>query len=52
MGRPVGEQILLLGSVRLSPSYVVMPAKSENIYCNFEQGREGKLIPQKPSLSG
>ena len=50
-GGPVGERSALMGSVRLSPSSVVLPAKIENINGNFELGCEGKSIPKKSSLS-
>ena len=53
-GGQVGEQGALMSSAHLSPSSIVLPAKNVNRNRNgkFEQGCEGKLIPDKSSLSG
>ena len=46
---PVGERSTLMGYVRLSPSYIVLPSKIQNRNGTFEQGCKGKSIPKKPS---
>ena len=51
-GGQVGEQGALMRSAHLSPSYVVLPAENVNRNGNCERGCEGKLIPDKLSLSG
>ena len=37
-GGQVGERSVLVGSVQFSPSYVVLPAKSDNRNGNCDQG--------------
>ena len=43
---------MLMGSVQLSPSFVVLPAKIENINGNYERGFKVESIPKKLILSG
>ena len=48
----LGGRSALTGSVRLSPSSVVVPAKIENINGTLERGCAGKSIPKKSRLKG